>query len=138
MRLALAAILALAACSKGVTTPQVDFTADPIVVFNDRGGNPYEYAALWERLEATGKPVQVGECNSACTMFLSLSRACMMPGRRFGFHASSGLVSDAWIAEYLPGRIGEMYLSTWSKSRDFTKLTSEQIKDIEPSLEICR
>ncbi len=132
------AVLALIGCDTRTTLPNINFNAPTLVVFNDVGGDPYEYAALWIRLNETGKEVQLGECNSSCTMLLSLPRACLMAGTRFGFHKSSGLVREEFIAQYLPPGLVGPYLSTWSKSTAITRFTAEELQAMDPSLRICK
>ncbi len=127
----------LMSCGVRSTAPNINFNSDPIVIFNDIGGDPYEYARIWDRLAKTGKQVQLGECNSACTMFLSLPNMCMLPGRRFGFHAPSGPVSDKFIAGFLPGALRQEYLAIWSRSRSIMRFTAEELKFKEPRLKIC-
>lgn len=136
--LGLVLFLGLLGCAPASTIPTVNFDAPQIVIFNDEGGDPYDYARFWIKLEKIDKEVQLGECNSACTMLLSLPRACMMAGRRFGFHKPSGPVSVNFIARYMPGALRAEYLRDWSKSEKMIRRTAEQLKVLEPSLRICK
>ncbi len=70
-RLAIAALLALAACA---APPDGD----------DRGGSVLAYAAS---IAAHDGPVAVsGYCSSACVMWLAHENACVAPPATFGFH----------------------------------------------------
>jgi len=130
-------LLALVACDTRTTVPDINFAAPTLVIFNDQGGDPYEYAALWIRLQETGKEVQLGQCNSACTMLLSLPKACMMAGTQFGFHKPSGPVSISFITRFMPPGLKRPFETTWSKSKKMTRFTAEQLRAMDPSLRIC-
>lgn len=59
-------------------------------VRNDMGGSVRERLATIRALEAQQVPVRItGTCVSACTMYLGLSRACVTPQARLGFHGPS-------------------------------------------------
>ncbi|MGR3485111.1 MAG: hypothetical protein ACU0BF_07180 [Paracoccaceae bacterium] len=120
------------------TLPDVDFDRTELLIFNDTGGNPAEYELMWLRLAATGKPVRLGECNSACTMFLSLPDVCLLPGRRFGFHASNfgGMFNPLMTARY-PPNIRARFLADWGTRERLTILRAEELVAIEPSLRLC-
>lgn len=127
----------LAACSVN-TTPDVA-ARGPVTILGDTGGNPYEYAALHAELVASGRQVRLGECNSACTMLTSLPNACLIRGKRFGFHASNfNGRFNALNAQYLTPVIRQKFLGTWGKSREMTKLTAEEMVTLDPALKLCR
>ena len=139
MRFAIVPILfLLAACSVN-TTPEVKPGRGPITIMGDTGGNPYEYAALYERLKQSGRRVRLGECNSACTMLMSLPNACLIRGKRFGFHASNlnGRFNDV-TSQYYPPRVKAMFDAKWGRSREMTTLRAEELVALEPSLKLCR
>jgi hypothetical protein len=137
VRHALLALMFLSACSVN-TTPPVPAGLGPVTIVNDVGGNPYEYAALHAELKASGRVVRLGECNSACTMLTSLPKACLMRGKRFGFHASNlNGRFNALNAQYLTPVIRRAFLANWSQSREMTKLTAEQMVSLDPALRLC-
>ncbi|MCV2892460.1 hypothetical protein [Lentibacter sp. XHP0401] len=137
MRFLFLVIGLLAACSMN-TTPDVQGSG-PLTILGDTGGNPYEYAALHAELKASGRRVRLGECNSACTMLTSLPNACLIRGKRFGFHASNlNGRFNGLNAQYLTPVIRREFLGKWSKSREMTKLTAEQMVELDPALKLCR
>lgn len=133
----LATAFGLAACAPQSTIPELNYAAPTIVIFEDRGGDPYDYARLWIKLNDLDKEVQLGECDSACTMLLSLPRACMMAGTRFGFHKPSGPVTVGFLTRYMPPGLQAPFKTTWSKSTKITRFTAEQLRAMDPSLRIC-
>lgn len=137
MRGRLLALLLLTGCSLN-TTPPVPAGLGPVTIVNDVGGNPYEYAALHAKLLASGRVVRLGECNSACTMLTSLPEACLIRGKRFGFHASNlNGRFNALNAQYLTPVIRRAFLAEWGRSREMTKLTAEEMVALDPALSLC-
>ena len=49
----------------------------------------------------------MGECDSACTMFLSVPNVCVAPTARLGFHRAKSNV--AWVADYFTEVIWNLY-----------------------------
>jgi len=59
-------------------------------VRKDMGGSVEDRLDEIARLEQAGTPVRiVGTCVSACTLYLGLATACVMPKARLGFHGPS-------------------------------------------------
>jgi hypothetical protein len=57
-------------------------------ILRDDGGNLLAYAAEARRLNQRGETkVIAGDCFSACTLFLSVRRACVTKSARLWFHA---------------------------------------------------
>ncbi len=137
--LLLVPLMLLAACSVN-TTPELKAGPDgTITILKDTGGNPYEYAALYDQLKASGQRVRLGECNSACTMLMTLPNACLIPGKRFGFHASNlNGRFDGFVAQYYRAGVKRAFVSEWSKSREMTKLVSEEMIKLDSQLKLCR
>ena len=64
-----------------------------ISVRNDRGGQVVEYAARAKEIAKADKKVRFsGNCDSACTIYLSIPRKnlCINKGASFGFHLPYG------------------------------------------------
>lgn len=60
-------------------------------VINDHGGHVAAYIMRAERLDRAGLRVRfAGRCDSACTVYLGLPRACVTRGVSFGFHLPFG------------------------------------------------
>lgn len=66
-------------------------TANTVVVFDDPGGSVSERVEIVRRLASAGTNVEIrgSYCLSACTMYLSLTDACVAPRTIFGFHGPS-------------------------------------------------
>lgn len=140
---------ALAGCSQigkvggliAGTTPVVERSGPEgrqCKVFNDTGGNPFEYEAFRRELARTCEVVQLGECNSSCTMLMTLENACLLPGTRFGFHSSNlaGLANGVLSSYYRAG-ILERFENEWSKSERISRVTAEEAVQLDPELRIC-
>ena len=106
--LILAALLALPAA------------AEPLVIRDDAGGRVDWRAAEIRQLAAEGRSVEIlGECVSACTMYLAIG--CVGPDARLTFHGPSfyGLPMsqhdfDVWsqyIAAHYPPALSEWFMS---------------------------
>ncbi len=62
-----------------------------ITIGHNRGGVVLDYALRSRTLEESGRGVRFkGRCLSACTIYLSVSRACLGRGASFGFHLPYG------------------------------------------------
>lgn len=62
-----------------------------MIVANDPGGSVSQRAREIRALQRAGTRVEIrrGYCNSACTMYLSLSNLCIRRSVVFGFHGPS-------------------------------------------------
>jgi len=146
---ALLAALVLAAClpnaeaarTTGFTTPEVTRSGSggrTCRVFADEGGNPFEYEALRAQLAESCDELRLGECHSSCTILMSLPNACLLPGRRFGFHSSNfGGVANPVLRKYYRAGILERFDQEWSQSRRMIPVTSEEAVVLDPALRIC-
>ncbi|MCF2904773.1 hypothetical protein L0666_07220 [Octadecabacter sp. CECT 8868] len=107
-------------------------------VFNDTGGNLAQYQRFRADLAQTCDVVELGECNSACTMLMTLPNACLLPSRRFGFHASTlnGAANEVMSAHYRAG-ILQRFNDDWSQSADIQRVTAEQAIQLDPQLRLC-
>jgi hypothetical protein len=68
----------------------------------DLGGNIVPYVMKYGELQRSGKPYPIRVCASACTLFLTLRGACLLPGAKLGFHAASRPEVTAWIMGIYP------------------------------------
>ncbi len=123
------------------TTPEVSRSGDDgrtCRVFNDTGGNPFEYADFRSELDRSCDVVELGECNSACTMLMTLPNACLIPRKRFGFHSSNlgGLFNDE-LRKYYRAGVLEEFNSNWSNSGTIQRITSEEAVALDPQLKLC-
>jgi hypothetical protein len=86
-RAALVLSLALAICANGATSTQ----ADVITIGDDYGGVLIPRLANLQALKLRGDTVEIrGDiCASACTLYLGLPNACIIPQTKFGFHGPS-------------------------------------------------
>jgi hypothetical protein len=67
--------------------------ASAFTIRNDHGGYVVDYAISMLKLQQSRRPVKfAGRCDSACTIYLGLSRAqtCITPSAKFGFHLPFG------------------------------------------------
>jgi hypothetical protein len=65
-------------------------TAGTIDIRQDNGGKLIDFLMRMEDYRDSGRQVRfLGECNSACTLFLALPNKCVGPDASFGFHAAS-------------------------------------------------
>lgn len=57
------------------------------IIRHDLGGDLAQRVTQVEELRRAGTPVRIeGVCVSACTLYLGLPNACVMPGAKLGFH----------------------------------------------------
>ncbi|MGR3502949.1 hypothetical protein [Pseudaestuariivita sp.] len=136
----LVACLALSACAAAPqdTLPDVDFSAPVVTILGDEGGNPGAYRDLRARLAASGTRVQLGECNSACTMLMTLPNACLIPDTRFGFHTSNvGGLFNPMLAETYRAGILARFQAEWSQSERIQRITAEEAVALDPGLRLC-
>ena len=92
-----------------------------ILVLSDWGGDLEARAYELQDLEAAGTPVRVrGDCQSACTLYLGLSRTCVEPGSLWMFHGprapdGAPALPPEWVERYAQG-MAELYpapLAAW-------------------------
>lgn len=146
-RVALCLVLALlGACSTagkigGIiagTTPVVERDGDVCTVFNDTGGNPFEYDALRDDLATSCAVVRVGECNSSCTILMTMENACLIAGTRFGFHSTNlGGAYNYVLRQHYRAGILDRFDLVWSKSSEIQRITAEEAVTLDPQLQLC-
>ena len=101
----------------------------PLIIHNDRGGNVEQRVHQIEQLRKAGTRVQIrGRCDSACTMFLGLPRACVARTARLGFHGPqsqyygislSPANFERWsrvMAGYYPPRLRSRFMAEWRQT----------------------
>jgi hypothetical protein len=89
------------------------------------GGYVAEQAALIQTVDRLGCEVRiVGDCASACTMFLGARDVCVAPVARLTFHgpAASAASFDHWsevMARHYPGQLYDLFMSElrWGEYR---------------------
>jgi len=97
-----------------------------MVVRNDKGGNVEQRVHQIEQLRQAGTRVRiVGRCDSACTMFLGLPRACVARTARLGFHGPQSQYYgislpphqfEYWsgvMADHYPPRLRARFMAEW-------------------------
>ena len=67
-------------------------------VFEDHGGHVNEYFDKVAKLNRGNHPIRIlGECDSACTIYLSANEVCVTENSNFGFHTAFHTKSyDDW------------------------------------------
>ncbi|MBU2994208.1 hypothetical protein Q4555_07475 [Octadecabacter sp. 1_MG-2023] len=141
MKRVLLVLALLTGCGPPTTPPMVERTGNDgrtCRVFNDIGGNLLQYRVFRAELAETCDVVKLGECNSACTILMTLPNACLLRGRRFGFHASTlnGAGNEALGAHYRAG-ILQRFNEDWSRSADIQRVTAEEAVRLDPQLQLC-
>lgn len=98
----LCAAFQLGACAVAPNYKSPPGIPEPLVVVKDPGGPLYSRIRKIKTLEVEGRPVVLhGSCASACTLYLSLKRACVTEGARVGFHGPSFKDQDKKIPDAL-------------------------------------
>ncbi len=92
-------------------------TRGSITVYDDGGGYVLEYAKAINTIIDIGYNVRImGECASACTLFLSVpnDRLCIGPNARFAFHSAWGSTSlgNQLANRYMLARY-PMWVNNW-------------------------
>lgn len=84
-------ILAVVAPTQILAQTEISYSADPLVVNNDRGGLLRDRLVQIRQLRNQNRPVRIqgNICYSTCTMFIGLANTCVSPNTRFGFHGPS-------------------------------------------------
>lgn len=134
-RPALALALALTGCN--LSLPD---TSAPLVIHHDSGGDFAHYVRHYNALAQAGTPVRLeGQIVSAGVIYAGLPNACMAPGSRYGFHATSvamGLVPagdwmDRYYASLLPPALRDWYLEHGRRTFvGFTWLSAQEMADM--------
>ena len=85
-----------------------------------------------------------GYCRSACTIYITLSNACLGPGATVGFHApriaGTQIVPplvDQIVADYYRGGIRRMWMSEWRHSREMVKISAREYVRLDPQTRLC-
>lgn len=104
--------------SKPVGTAAIN---NVLIVKNDAGGVLGAYARNSIEIQENRRSVRFeGNCNSACTLYLSLPRGalCVAPSATFGFHLPYGgsKKSNRIAAEYLLGKY-PAWVRNWIKGQ---------------------
>lgn len=125
--------------------PAAPSAADPIVIRDNRGGNVMSAMTRRAELEASGRPVEIrGYCGSACTIFITMPRACLAPDATVGFHAPNFSGTDVispvgpLIASYYRNGVRQKYLSEWGKTRTVTRITAREYVALDPQTRLCK
>jgi hypothetical protein len=87
-----------------ITTATAGPSSHPFTIWNDRGGALVEYAIHSRTIDLSGRQLRfAGRCLSACTLYLSVSKSCVMRGASFGFHLPYGSSrnGNATAAKYM-------------------------------------
>ena len=113
-------------------------------VTDDPGGYVRDYAARVDKLRTEGRPVALqGECDSACTLYLTLPRrqTCITQGAEFRFHAPSGQ-SEAvnrkiqdWMMRHYP-----RWVQSWIEQRAGrlnAQLVTMSFNDARKFMRVC-
>lgn len=109
-----------------------------IVIGDDIGGNINDHMKFYGRIRQAGIPVRVeGECNSACTLVMTLPReqACIAKTAVFGFHSwatwngkrmtADPHATDAALRAYYPDAY-RTFIDEWLRKHK-TKLTVQRM-----------
>lgn len=110
-----------------------------IVVDDDGGGNVATFAMWYARIKEAGIKVRIiGECDSACTLVLSLPKEqfCVEPTASLGFHLAAKLtdkgpvplpeVTKVLIRRYYPPAVQE-WLAKQNLSLELVFLSAEDL-----------
>lgn len=83
-------VLLIAACSPDADDLHKEKT---VKIYNDRGGVVYDYLIDYKNYAMSGTTVEiVGECSSACTIFLGVG--CVYPDATLNFHAAKNKITQ--------------------------------------------
>lgn len=116
-----------------------------IDVTNDRGGNVLEMVQTRQRLERSGKDIRIrGYCRSACTMLITMQRACLGPGATIGFHApriqGTQIIPpyvDQIMGNYYRNGIRERWFGGWNRSMEMQVISAQEYVRLDPQARIC-
>lgn len=118
----------------------------PLIIRNDDGGNVTAYVLRRGQLERAGRPVEFhGYCASACTLLITLPRACLAPDATVGFHMPHFIASGApapmlnpLMAQYYRGGILARWNAEWSKSTKMQVISAQDYVRLDPQTKLCR
>ena len=118
---------------------------DPIVINNDKGGNVLAAINRRNRLEASGRPVEIrGYCRSACTMFITLPNACLAPDASVGFHAPRipntqviPPIVDQLMGSHYRNGILRKWNAEWRHSLKMTRISARDYVALDPQTRLC-
>lgn len=115
MRLLFLAVGAFTSCANAAFAVGFDFNSsnddDRITIAADHGGQIARYAIKLNQIEESNYSVRfAGKCDSACTLYLSLSpeKVCVTPRASFGFHLPFGVsshqveIARAYLMDHYP------------------------------------
>ena len=115
MRLLLVAVGALTTFTTARPTMAFEFNPfrqdDRVTITADHGGEIARYAIKLNQIKESNHSVRfAGKCESACTLYLSLSpeKVCVTPGASFGFHLPFGVstrqvdIARAYLMDHYP------------------------------------
>jgi hypothetical protein len=121
------------------SSTQVNYGAPgkPIVISNDYGGELVRYVFATKKLRRSGEAIRLrGQCDSACTLLLSLpkKRLCVYPGASFGFHRAYGASTDmnrsatAYMRRAYPGWVNKWIDAEGGLTSDIKRMDFEYLR----------
>lgn len=119
--------------------------SEPLIITDDRGGNVLAAIAQRNRLEASGRPVEIrGYCASACTMLTTLPNACLGPDARIGFHAPRlpnttiiPPIVDQMMGRYYRNGILDRWNAEWKHQLKMVRISAREYVALDPQTRIC-
>lgn len=142
--LALLFVVVLGACQKPSDSGTIVHGDTTITISNNTGGNVQAFIATRLQLADSDKTVVIsGACNSACTIFYSLSNACLAPGAVLGFHGAHGagplnVVATTQMGLFYRAGIKSNYFDDWKNYTSPLKyVTREEVKALDPDVKFC-
>lgn len=143
---ALAALLAGCTPEAPTVAPAPPSNAPPLIIRNDDGGNVTAYVMRRGQLEREGRAVEFhGYCASACTLLITLPRACLARDATVGFHMPHFIASGApapilnpLMARYYRGGILARWNAEWSKSTKMQVISAQDYVRLDPQTKLCR
>ncbi|ESZ33860.1 hypothetical protein [Mesorhizobium sp. L2C067A000] len=125
-------------------SPEIIYTKQHTVgyIVNSPGGYVDDFLAVREILRKQNLTLKiVGECDSACTLFTDLPKACVYPTTKLGFHRPFYLengkkvfndVYDVWFTKQYPKKIQSWLASRGGLQADLVYLQGKQLLDLMP------
>lgn len=116
-----------------------------INIRDDRGGNVMAAVARRDELERTGRVIAIrGYCRSACTIYTTMTHACLGPGAVIGFHAPRlpnttiipPLVGDI-MGRYYRNGILQRWNNGWSRSIEMHRISAKEYVRLDPQAKLC-
>jgi hypothetical protein len=124
--------------------PEIIYTKNHTVgyIINSPGGYVEDFLAVREILRKQNLTLKiVGECDSACTLFTDLPKACVYPTTKLGFHKpfyiedGKKVFNDAYNAEFFkkyPKKIRRWLTAHGGLQADLVYLEGKQLLDLMP------